>query len=133
MPIYEYVCRDCGNDFERLQSFNDPAVTECPECNGPVRRVISAAGVIFKGSGWYITDHRRQISDKRSAASGDPATREATAAAASESGSSDTAPAKDTTTTDSAPAAAPAATTAAPAQTPATKAASGASTTATGG
>jgi len=66
MPIYEYVCSDCGYDFERLQSFNEPRLETCPECRGQVRRVISAAGVIFKGSGWYITDSRRQIPDKSS-------------------------------------------------------------------
>ena len=52
MPIYEYVCDSCHYDFERLQSFNDPAVTDCPECGRhSVRRLISSVGVIFKGSG----------------------------------------------------------------------------------
>ncbi len=64
MPIYEYVCNDCGYDFERLQSFSDAPLESCPECDGRVRRVISAAGVIFKGSGWYVTDSRRQIAGK---------------------------------------------------------------------
>jgi putative FmdB family regulatory protein len=64
MPIYEYICKDCGYDFERLQSFSDDPLETCPECEGSVRRVISAAGVIFKGSGWYITDSRRQLSGK---------------------------------------------------------------------
>lgn len=62
MPVYEYVCDACGFTFERIQSFNDDPVTECPSCKGTVRRVISPVGVIFKGSGWYITDNRRQIS-----------------------------------------------------------------------
>lgn len=70
MPIYEYVCQDCGYHFERLQSFNDAPVAICPDCEGPVRRVISPAGVIFKGSGWYITDSRRQLSDKSAGKSG---------------------------------------------------------------
>ena len=64
MPIYEYICTECGYDFERLGSFNDPPLAACPECEGRLRRVISPAGVIFKGSGWYITDSRRQISGK---------------------------------------------------------------------
>ena len=64
MPIYEYICNDCGYDFERLQSFSDAPIETCPECTGRVRRVISPAGVIFKGSGWYVTDSRRQLSDK---------------------------------------------------------------------
>ena len=62
MPIYEYVCNDCGYAFERMQSFSDDPLTTCPECQGTVRRVITSVGVIFKGSGWYITDSRRQIS-----------------------------------------------------------------------
>jgi len=64
MPIYEYICNDCGYDFERLQSFSDAPLESCPECTGRVRRVISPAGVIFKGSGWYVTDSRRQLTDK---------------------------------------------------------------------
>jgi putative FmdB family regulatory protein len=62
MPIYEYVCDDCGFGFERLQSFHDAPLDTCPQCSGSVRRVITSVGVIFKGSGWYITDSRRQIS-----------------------------------------------------------------------
>ena len=61
MPIYEYVCNACSYTFERIQSFNDDPVSRCPSCKGNVRRVISSVGVIFKGSGWYITDNRRQI------------------------------------------------------------------------
>jgi putative FmdB family regulatory protein len=65
MPVYEYVCDTCGYRFERIQSFHDDPVEVCPHCDGKVRRVISPVGVIFKGSGWYITDNRRQISSKR--------------------------------------------------------------------
>jgi putative FmdB family regulatory protein len=61
MPLYEYVCDTCGYSFERLQSFHDAPVAQCPSCGSPVRRVISPVGVIFKGSGWYITDSKRQI------------------------------------------------------------------------
>ncbi|MFQ5459372.1 MAG: FmdB family zinc ribbon protein [Anaerolineae bacterium] len=61
MPMYQYACDTCGLDFERAQSFHDDPLTECPECGGPVRRVIAPVGIIFKGSGWYITDSRRQI------------------------------------------------------------------------
>jgi putative FmdB family regulatory protein len=68
MPIYEYACDSCGYRFERIQSFNDDPVTECPACEGSVRRVISPVGVIFKGSGWYITDNRRQISGTKAPA-----------------------------------------------------------------
>ena len=62
MPIYEYLCDDCGFEFERAQSFHDEPLDTCLECGGTVHRVISPVGIIFKGSGWYITDSRRQIS-----------------------------------------------------------------------
>jgi putative FmdB family regulatory protein len=59
MPTYEYKCTKCGNIFERFQSIKEPPQTECPLCNGPVRRLIgTGSGIIFKGSGFYITDYR---------------------------------------------------------------------------
>ncbi len=59
MPTYEYQCKTCGHQFEQVQRFSDPPLTECPKCSGQIRRVIFPAGVIFKGSGWYITDSRK--------------------------------------------------------------------------
>jgi len=59
MPIYEYRCETCGYQFERMQSFNTDPLRECPRCQGPVRRVIAPVGIIFKGSGFYITDNRQ--------------------------------------------------------------------------
>ncbi len=59
MPIYEYECSACKSRFERMQRFSDPPVTECPECGSAVRRVLFPAGIVFKGSGWYITDSRK--------------------------------------------------------------------------
>jgi putative FmdB family regulatory protein len=59
MPIYEYACRDCGHRFDIRQSWSDDALTVCPECTGAIRRVLHPAGVVFKGSGWYITDSRK--------------------------------------------------------------------------
>ncbi len=60
MPTYEYVCTSCGYQFEKVQRFSDAPVAVCPECAAPVRRVFHPVGVIFKGSGWYITDSRKQ-------------------------------------------------------------------------
>jgi putative FmdB family regulatory protein len=60
MPLYEYECQECGLRFERRQSFSDPRITECPECDGPVIRLIQPAGIIFKGSGFYVTDNRKK-------------------------------------------------------------------------
>ena len=59
MPTYEYECLSCQTRFERSQRFSDPPVAECPECGGAVRRVLYPAGIVFKGSGWYITDSRK--------------------------------------------------------------------------
>ncbi len=62
MPVYEYECENCGRRFERLQSINDEPVRQCPECSGSVHKVFHPAGIIFKGSGWYITDSRKSTS-----------------------------------------------------------------------
>jgi putative FmdB family regulatory protein len=58
MPTYQYKCRECGIAFERFQHFGEQPLTVCPECDGPVYRVIQPVGVIFKGSGFYVTDHK---------------------------------------------------------------------------
>lgn len=59
MPIYLYQCDSCSVRFERLQRMSDDPLTDCPECDGEVHRVIQPVGVIFKGSGFYITDNRQ--------------------------------------------------------------------------
>jgi putative FmdB family regulatory protein len=75
MPTYQYACKnaDCANEFELVQSFSDPAVTECPSCGGPVRKVFGAVGVVFKGSGFYRTDSRASAtkSEPKAASSAD--------------------------------------------------------------
>ncbi len=57
MPTYEYACRSCQEHFEVVQSFKDDPLTDCPSCAGELRKVFSAAGIIFKGSGWHIKDY----------------------------------------------------------------------------
>lgn len=59
MPIYLYQCDSCGVRFERLQHMSAEPLTDCPECDGRVHRVIQPVGIIFKGSGFYITDNRQ--------------------------------------------------------------------------
>jgi putative FmdB family regulatory protein len=57
MPTYEYECKSCGHGFEVFQSMSDPPLKDCPECGKEVRRLIlGGTGVIFKGSGFYVTD-----------------------------------------------------------------------------
>ncbi|MFN8189206.1 MAG: FmdB family zinc ribbon protein [Nocardioidaceae bacterium] len=58
MPTYQYACTECGHSFEQVQSFSDDALTHCPECDGRLRKVFNAVGVVFKGSGFYRTDSR---------------------------------------------------------------------------
>jgi putative FmdB family regulatory protein len=59
MPIYAYRCESCGVHFERQQSFSDAPLKRCPECNkNTLVKVIGPVGVVFKGSGFYATDHR---------------------------------------------------------------------------
>ena len=62
MPLYEYQCKDCGVRFERLQHMSDEPVKVCPECGGEVCRLIQPVGIIFKGSGFYVTDNRAKSS-----------------------------------------------------------------------
>ena len=78
MPTYEYKCLDCGIQFDRFQSITEDPIQECPECSGRTKRLIGAgAGLIFKGSGFYITDYRSEgykesaKKDKESSSSGE--------------------------------------------------------------
>ena len=68
MPTYQYACTACGHELEAVQSFSDAALTECPECGGALRKVFSAVGVVFKGSGFYKTDSRSSSSGASTAA-----------------------------------------------------------------
>jgi putative FmdB family regulatory protein len=58
MPLYEYACKSCGERTEARQSVDDPPLTECPNCGGPLRKVFGSIGISFKGSGFYRTDSR---------------------------------------------------------------------------
>ena len=90
MPTYQYACTECGHAFEQVQSFSDDALTVCPACQGRLRKVFNAVGVVFKGSGFYRTDSR----------SGSSAT---DGAAASDASSSTKTEKKTETTTESKP------------------------------
>ena len=58
MPLYVYRCNNCEHQFEVRQRFSEEPLTECPKCHGEIRRVINPVGVVFKGSGFYVTDSR---------------------------------------------------------------------------
>ena len=67
MPIYAYRCADCGAEIEKRQGFAEAPLTTCESCGGSLRRLLFAAGVIFKGSGFYSTDYRGGSNGKKSA------------------------------------------------------------------
>lgn len=92
MPTYEYKCRDCAEKFDEFQKITDPPLTRCPFCGGDVDRVISGgSGIMFKGSGFYITDYRSDSYKKA-------ASNEKSADLASKSSSSEKSSSKDTKT-----------------------------------
>ncbi len=62
MPVYVYRCDTCGLTFERRQRITDPPLADCPECDGHVHRIIQPVGIVFKGSGFYVTDNRKSTS-----------------------------------------------------------------------
>jgi len=59
MPLYDYKCEKCGHIFEVMQNISAEPLKFCPQCKGPIRRLISAAGIVFKGSGFYATDSKK--------------------------------------------------------------------------
>ena len=61
MPIYEYVCQSCQHRFEAKQKVSDAPLSSCPRCGGAVVKVISAPAIMFKGSGWYVTDYSDKL------------------------------------------------------------------------
>ena len=65
MPVYEYKCKDCGEAFEVIQKVNDPPKTACDKCNGELYKVISSSGLVFKGSGWYVTDYSNKLKEPK--------------------------------------------------------------------
>jgi putative FmdB family regulatory protein len=69
MPLYEYQCKKCKHRFEQIQKFSDKPVKKCPECGGPVEKLISTSAVQFKGSGWYVSDYGRKGSGQSSSSS----------------------------------------------------------------
>ncbi len=97
MPLYPYRCTQCGHRFEKIQSFSAEPEKLCPNCGGPVERILTAPGLQFKGAGWYVNDYSSKSSSSSSDASSD----------SSKSATETKAPAKTESTP--APAAAPAA------------------------
>lgn len=96
MPMYDYRCKACGARFEAWQKFTDEPISVCPTCSGPAQRVIHAAGIMFKGSGFYSTDSKSGAAIPPADATTAPATAAApkSTEGASAATSSDTSAAK---------------------------------------
>ncbi|GAB3616405.1 hypothetical protein GCM10027416_09620 [Okibacterium endophyticum] len=77
MPTYSYRCTVCGDAFDVHQAFTDSSLTQCPSCDGPLRKLFSAVGITFNGSGFYRTDSRAQQSASSPSSSSSPAASEA--------------------------------------------------------
>jgi putative FmdB family regulatory protein len=104
VPLYEYRCRACGHQFEKIQSFSAPEEKVCPVCGGEVEKLLSAPAVQFKGSGWYATDYAGKGGNKPAASNSDtgngnaskPAEKPAASTSSSESSASASKPASST-------------------------------------
>lgn len=97
MPIYTYRCENCGVQFERNQKFSDAPLTRCPECGKKsLRKVYLPVGIVFKGSGFYSTDHRSPSGGRTSGSHGEekPSTGESKPADTSAASTSSTSPSK---------------------------------------
>ncbi|MEV8526695.1 MULTISPECIES: FmdB family zinc ribbon protein [unclassified Streptomyces] len=96
MPTYQYQCTECGEGLEAVQKFTDDALTVCPNCDGRLKKVFSAVGIVFKGSGFYRNDSRGASS------SSSPASSAAKSSSSSTSSSSDSKPAASSSSSGSA-------------------------------
>ena len=100
MPTYAYACTECDHRFEAVQSFSDDSLTVCPECEGRLRKVFNAVGIVFKGGGFYRTDSRAGSSVTSGSATNGSGSKEKStsgsdkASGSSDSSSSSTAPVK---------------------------------------
>ncbi|MET4662236.1 putative FmdB family regulatory protein [Streptomyces sp. PvP037] len=88
MPTYQYQCTECGEGLEAVQKFTDDALTECPNCQGRLKKVFSAVGIVFKGSGFYRNDSRGSSSSSSPASKPSGASSSTSSAASSSSSSS---------------------------------------------
>lgn len=96
MPTYDYECTRCGHQFEKFQSITDPPLEVCPKCRGPLQRLIGpGAGLLFKGTGFHVTDYRsREYRRKAGADTGTPPAGTGTPSTGTGTSSADSAPAR---------------------------------------
>ncbi|MFE0509658.1 FmdB family zinc ribbon protein [Streptomyces sp. NPDC058964] len=103
MPTYQYQCTECGEGLEAVQKFTDDALTECPNCDGRLKKVFSAVGIVFKGSGFYRNDSRGSSSSSSPASkSSSSSTSNSSTSNSSSSSSSDSKSSSTSTSSSSA-------------------------------
>jgi len=95
VPTYQYQCTECGEGLEAVQKFTDDALTECPSCKGRLKKVFSAVGIVFKGSGFYRNDSRNTSS------SSSPASKSSSSSSSSDSGSGSSSSSSSSSTSSS--------------------------------
>lgn len=101
MPTYQYACTECDHAFEQVQKFSDDALTVCPQCQGRLRKVFNAVGVVFKGSGFYRTDSRNGSSSSVSGSGSDSSASSTGSTSDATSGSSSSSSGSSSTATSS--------------------------------
>ncbi|MGW4660414.1 FmdB family zinc ribbon protein [Streptomyces sp. NPDC004279] len=102
MPTYQYQCTECGEGLEAVQKFTDEALTECPNCGGRLKKVFSAVGIVFKGSGFYRNDSRGSSSSSSPASSKPSSSTSSSGSTSSGSTSSDSGSSSGSTSSSSA-------------------------------
>jgi len=102
VPTYQYQCTECGEGLEAVQKFTDDALTECPNCGGRLKKVFSAVGIVFKGSGFYRNDSRGSSSSSTPASSKPSSSTSSSGSTSSGSTSSDSGSSSGSTSSSSA-------------------------------
>jgi putative FmdB family regulatory protein len=111
LPTYQYACTACGHQLEAVQSFTDEPLSECPACEGRLRKLFNSVGIVFKGSGFYRTDSRSSSTadssaDSSSDKSSADSSKSSSTSSSSESSSSGSSTSSSSTSTSAKPAAA---------------------------
>ncbi|MFG2023191.1 FmdB family zinc ribbon protein [Streptomyces sp. NPDC048825] len=101
MPTYQYQCTACGEGLEVVQKFTEDALTECPSCDGRLKKVFSAVGIVFKGSGFYRNDSRGSSSSSSTAKSSSSSNAASTTSSSTTTSSSSDSPSSGTGTSSS--------------------------------
>ncbi|CAA0132363.1 Uncharacterised protein [Mycolicibacterium vanbaalenii] len=89
MPTYSYACTECDNKFDVVQSFTDDSMTECPKCDGRLRKLFGKVGVVFKGSGFYRTDSREAAKSSAKSSGGSDSSSESSSSSSTSSSTSE--------------------------------------------